>query len=175
MRCGKYFLLALISFCSSFLTGQDDVIDNQVKVNKQTWLDYNFAKTTENGNDVSTQIGFRTITPEVYDRLLVISTYNFENRSEKTYLKFLSSFHLGAGVISTWNYNADDNFEIRLIQGLRFNLNTLKLITLNNYVRFEERIQTTFNSDLEVAFRLRYKLSNAISWQNHLIKFHEGV
>ena len=175
MCCGKYFLFALMSCWPAFLVGQDEVVDAQVKVNKQTWLDYNFSKPSDNGNDISTQIGFRTISPEVYDRLLVISTYNIKNRSEKKYLKLFTSFHLGAGVINTWNYNAEDNFEIRLLQGIRFNLDALKIITLNNYLRFEERLQNTFSSDLELAFRLRYKLSTAISWQNHLIKFTEGV
>ena len=154
--------------------GQDDSIDEDVKVNQQFWLDYNFSKSTKENRDLSTQIGYRKITPAVYDRFLGISTLNIKNTSQNKFLSVFESFHLGAGAIYTYNHNENDNFELRLIQGIRFNITTLKLFTFNNYIRLEERLQTSFNNGVTIGYRLRYKLSTAISWKNHLWKFTEG-
>lgn len=154
--------------------GQDDAIDADVKVNQQFWLDYNFSKSTKENRDISTQIGYRKITPQVYDRFLGISTVNFNNTSQNKFLSLFKSFHLGAGAIYTINHNENDNFELRLLQGVRFNITTLKLFTFNNYIRLEERLQTSFTNGWSIGYRLRYKLSTAISWENHLLKFTEG-
>ena len=108
---------------------------------------------------------------------------NIENQSENKWLKLLNSYHLGLGAIYTSNHDANDNLEFRFIQGVRFNINTLKLLkvnktsrflNLNNYVRLEERLQTSFNNSWVLGYRLRYKLSTEISWDKHLIKFTEG-
>lgn len=154
--------------------GQDDAIDADLKVNQQFWLDYNFSKSTKENRDISTQIGYRKITPQVYDRFLAISTLNFKNTSQNKFLSVFESFHLGAGAIYTLNHNENDNFELRLMQGVRFNITTLKLFTFNNYIRLEERLQTSFSNGWTMGFRLRYKLSTAISWENHYLKFTEG-
>ncbi len=154
--------------------GQNEFIDEDVKVNQQFWLDYNFSSSTKENRDISTQIGFRKITPQVYDKFLGISTINFKNESEKKLLKVFSSFHLGAGAIYTSNYDDNDNLELRLLQGVRFNIRTLKLFTFNNYIRLEERLQTSFNNNWTLGYRLRYKISTAISWENHFLKFTEG-
>ncbi len=154
--------------------GQDGTVDQDVKVNQQFWLDYNFSKSTKENRDISTQIGYRKITPQVYDRFLGISTINFKNTSQNKFLSVFESFHLGAGAIYTLNNNANDNFELRLLQGVRFNISTLKLFTFNNYIRLEERLQTSFTNGWTIGYRLRYKLSTAISWENHFLKFTEG-
>jgi hypothetical protein len=108
---------------------------------------------------------------------------NIENQSENKWLMLLNSFHLGAGAIYTSNHDAKDNLEFRFIQGVRFNINTLKLLkvnktsrflNLNNYVRLEERLQTSFNNSWVLGYRLRYKLSTEISWDRHFLGFTKG-
>jgi hypothetical protein len=173
------FLLCLAPFGYS----QDSIVDQEVLVNTQFWIDYNFSKSIGETRDISTQIGFRKITPRVYDRFLAISTMNIENQSKNKWLKLINSFHLGAGAIYTSNYDAKDNLELRFIQGVRFNINTLKVLrinktsrflNLNNYIRLEERLQTSFSNNWTLGYRLRYKLSTEISWDKHLIRFTEG-
>ena len=176
---GIFFLLLIAPLGYS----QDSIVDEEVSVNTQFWVDYNFSKSKNETRDISTQIGFRKISPKVYDRFLAISTMNIENQSENKFLKLLNSYHIGAGAIYTSNYDAKDNLELRFIQGVRFNINTLKVLrinktsrflNLNNYIRLEERLQTSFNKSWVLGYRLRYKLSTEISWDKHLIRFTKG-
>jgi hypothetical protein len=182
----KEFIVVLffLLLTTPLLYGQDSIVDQEVRVNTQFWIDYNFSKSISETLDISTQLGFRKITPKVYDKFLAISTMNIENQSENKWLKLINSYHLGAGAIYTSNYDANDNFELRFIQGVRYNINTLKLLNINdyprflninNYVRLEERIQTSFSNNWKLGYRLRYKLSTEISWDRHLFGFIEGL
>jgi hypothetical protein len=168
---GSFLLLITAPVCY----GQDSIVDQDVAVNTQFWIDYNFSKSKDETRDISTQIGFRKISPQVYDRFLAISTVNFDNLSENKWIKLLNSFHLGTGVIYTSNYDANDNLEFRLNQGVRYNIRTIKLITLHNYVRLEERLQTSFDKKWTFGFRMRYKLSTEIVWDRHFFGFTEGL
>jgi hypothetical protein len=163
----------------SNLCAQDSTVDEDVKVNQQFWLDYNFTRPINDNQNLNTQIGFRKITPEIYNRFLVMSTLNLKNHKKlidlNTKEPFIKSYHLGASLIYTQNYNNNDNFEFRLIQGFKFEIPTIKPITLYNYVRLEERFQNTFNnSGWTSAFRLRYRLSTILNWKKHYLKFTEG-
>ena len=57
----------------------------------------------------------------------------------------ISSFHLGTGLYYTNNVYEPDNFEFRLMQGLKFFLPSIEMIPLKNYIRLEERFQKTFD------------------------------
>jgi hypothetical protein len=176
----QLYVTFIIFLCHySSLSAQDSIVDQDVKVNQQFWLDYNFTNTINEDQNLNTQIGFRKITPEIYNRLLVVSTLNIKNHKKLSNLNteqpFIKSYHLGASLIYTQNYNKNDNFEFRLIQGFKFEIPTTKLITLNNYVRLEERFQNAFNnSGWTSAFRLRYRLSTILNWKKHYLKFTQG-
>jgi hypothetical protein len=157
------------------LYGQESNVDQDVRVNQQAWLDYNFARGFDENRDITTQLGFRKITPEVYDRFLAISTMNFKNRTKAPFLKLIGSFHGGAGIIYTSNYDAKDNLEIRLLQGLKFHIPTIKPITLHNYIRFEQRFQNSFGEGWTTGFRFRYRLSTAIALGQKLFHFTKGI
>lgn len=171
-------ILLIILMCSAHSNAQDSITDQEVKVNQQLWLDYNFKNRIGDSTLLSTQVGFRKITPEVYNRFLATSTLEFNNKG----LDFLNletplvrSFQLGLGLIYTQNYNDNDNLELRLIQGFKFNIPTLKRINLSNYVRLEERFQYEFNnSGWTAGYRIRYRISTNLAWNQHLFKFSEG-
>jgi len=159
---------------------QDSIVDQDVKVNQQFWLDYNFTSVFDDTKNLSTQLGFRKITPEIYNRFLGVSTLNLKNNKKlidlKTEKPLVKSYHLGAGLIYTQNYDNNDNFEFRLMQGFKFEIPTIKPITLYNYVRLEERFQNSFdNSGWTSAFRLRYRLSTILSWNKHYLSFAKGL
>jgi len=159
---------------------QDSIVDQDVKVNQQFWLDYNFTSVFDDTKNLSTQVGFRKITPEIYNRFLGVFTLNLKNNKKlidlKTEKPLVKSYHLGAGLIYTQNYDNNDNFEFRLMQGFKFEIPTIKPITLYNYVRLEERFQNSFdNSGWTSAFRLRYRLSTILSWNKHYLSFAKGL
>lgn len=155
----------------------DDGIDQEVEVNSQFWLDYNHPTLLSETQSIRTQIAFRTINPNVFNRFLSISTVTFKNvKKENKILGLIDSFQLGGGAIYTQNTSATDNFELRLIQGFKFTVPTIKLITLNNYVRVEERFQNDFDKrGWRSGYRLRYQIGTNISWGNHFLGFTEGL
>ena len=186
MTCGvrvTHFILPMIILCfigfSSVSFAQDTIVDQDLNVNTQAWFDFNTTHSVFEDKTLTTQYGFRTIRPRIYDRLLVIPTLNFKElgwhlMDWKKYITY--SFHLGAGAIYSRNINSNDNLEIRLIQGVKFNIPTIRELTLNNYLRLEERFQTRFDSrGINSGFRLRYRLSTNLSWGKYLSKFTEGL
>jgi hypothetical protein len=178
----KRIFITILVFTTVYNTilAQDSIVVQDVKINQQYWLDYNFTNVINENQNLSTQIGFRKIIPEVFNRLQGISVLNIKNNNKifdfKNESPFIKSYHLGAGLIYTQNYNTNDNLELRLIQGVKFEIPTIKPITLYNYVRLEERFQNKFdNSGWTSAFRLRYRLSTMVNWKKHLFQFTEGL
>ena len=160
----KWLILIVLQFILISGFAQDSIVDQDVQVNRQFWLDYNFISPISENKKLSTQVGFRKITPRIYNRILGISTLNITNNKKllNTNSKnpFINSYHVGAGIIYTSNYSNNDNFELRLLQGVKFEIPTIKPVTLNNYIRFEQRFQNAFdNRKWRSAFRLRYRLS----------------
>ncbi len=158
------------------LTAQDDAVDEDLQVNQQFWLDYNHPTLLSETQSIRTEISFRTIDPNIYNRFQAISTVAFKNaKKENKLLGLISSYQLGGGAIYTQNTSEADNFELRLSQGFRVIIPTVKLITLNNYVRLEERFQKQFKTQSwNSGYRLRYQISTNISWAKHYLKFTEG-
>jgi len=174
------FVTTITLFYATKASSQDSIVDQDVKVNQQGWVDYNFNKALGENKFLSTQMGFRKISPEVYDRYLTISTLNIRTKKGfklfQTEGTFINSYQLGGGVIYTRNYDANDNLEIRFLQGLKFNIPTIKGFKLYNYSRLEERFQTSFDGGgLRTGFRLRHRVSAVISWKKHYLNFTEGL
>ncbi len=176
----RFWVLLCTVLCLNALikaNAQDSIVDQDVRVNRQFWIDYNHPNQWSETQSVRTQIAFRTIVPNVYNRFQAISTITFKNtnRSERTW-GLIDSYQLGGGAIYTQNTAAKDNFELRLLQGFKFNIPTIKPITLNNYVRLEERFQKSFNDNgWRSGYRFRYRLGTNISWKKHYLGFTEGL
>lgn len=172
-----YIVLVVVLCAVSNGFAQDSIVDQEVKVNEQFWLDYNHATILSETQSIRTQIAFRTIVPNVFNRFQAVSTVTFKNtKQENKILSLIDSYQLGGGAIYTQNNNTTDNFELRLIQGFKFNIPTIKLITINNYVRLEERFQNSFNDDgWRSGYRLRYQIGTNISWAKHYLSFIEGI
>jgi len=171
--CALFFILQI--------SAQDSIVDQDVRVNEQIWVDYNFKNTIRDTIFVSTQVGFRTISPQIYNRYLAISTLNL--RAKRWFKMFqkdkdplIRSYHIGAGTIYTRNFNDTDNFELRFIQGVKFIIPTLLNAKIYNYTRLEERFQTAFDGNgWESGFRLRHRAFVMISWKKHYLNFTEGL
>ena len=172
------FWIALLSFQSK---AQDSITDEDVKVNRQLWLDYNFKNRIDSTKILNTQLGFREISPDVFNRFLAISTLTFPHKKSLKFLELkkplIESFQIGLGLIYTHNYDADDNLEIRFSQGFKFIIPALiRNADFTNYIRFEERFQNSFDgSGWNSGYRLRYKVSTKLQWKEHLFKFSDGL
>ncbi len=168
--------LMITSLCPLGAIAQDSIVDQEVNVNKQYWLDYNHPTVLSETQSIRTEIAFRTIDPNIFNRFQAISTVTFKNGNKiHKFWNLFSSYQLGGGAIYTQNTSATDNLELRMIQGFRVIIPTIKLITLNNYVRLEERFQNEFNKQgWRSGYRLRYQLSTNISLPSRYLKFTEG-
>jgi|GEM_PF-1466873 hypothetical protein len=174
-----FLICTFFGLLSQLLFAQDSIVDQDVKVNQQLWLDYNFHNPLSQKRGLSTQIGFRKIEPQVYNKFLVNSSIYFKNNRSPKFLElkkpFVDTYHVGGGIIYTQNYGADDIFEFRLMQGLKFKVPTIKLLTFNNYIRLEERFQNSFDgSGWNTGFRLRYRISTELEWGKYISEFTQG-
>ncbi len=177
-RIVKKFIIALFLMSASAVIGQDN--DENSSFNAQYWLDYNVKYSVQEKNELSGFAGFRTITPNSFNKFVVQSTYSIINEKPLKFLKrkkpLIHSYHLGAGLFYTQNINSKDNFEFRMVQGAKFFIPFIKTSFLNNYLRFEERFQKTINDGTwSTGLRIRYKIATAFYWKKHLFSFVEGL
>jgi hypothetical protein len=129
-------------------------------------LDYNFVNQLSK-YQLDSQVGFRKIYPDAFNRYLAISTVEIPHENSVAILKLKSpiikTFNLGTGLIYTQNFDANDNLEFRLFQGFKFAIPLVKAITISNYIRLEERFQNNFSgSGWTSGIRLRYKVSTVL-------------
>lgn len=176
----KYFVLLICLILSTNLIAQDEEFED-VSVNTQFWSDFNGRYSVKEHMDVSTQIGYRTINPHIYDRYLLVPTLNIDHLKPLSFLNLekpvINSFHLGAGLFYTNNYDgSDNNFEFRLVQGFKLFIPSFKFVPLKGYFRLEERFQKNLNtSSWDISARVRFRLSTAIEWKKHLWSFSQGL
>ena len=79
-------------------------------------------------------LGYRSISPHVYDKILLYGTYDIKNTKSPEFLKLkkplINSFHLGGGLYYTDNRDSRNAIEFRLAQGLKFFLPSIKQVPL---------------------------------------------
>lgn len=148
--------------------------------NAQFWLDFNQRHHINDEKNISGFVGYRSISPYLFNKFMVVPTYNILHTKSPDFMKLqqplISSFHLGTGLYYTNNIYEPDNFEFRLMQGFKFFLPSIDFIPLKSYVRLEERFQKTFDgSSWNASFRFRYRISTAIEWKDHLFSFNQGL
>ncbi|RLD26829.1 MAG: hypothetical protein DRI70_05175 [Bacteroidetes bacterium] len=174
------YLIFILLFNIFSIYGQEEVDD--IKVNGQTWLDYNVAYDLDEYKTIGGFIGYRTISPHIYDNFLLTSNYSIINQKSLKFLKFLKlekplihSYHFGARVNYVSNKNKEDDLEFRLMQGAKFFIPSFESFPLLNYIRLEERFQKTFDgSKWVVGLRFRYRISTVIEWNKLVFDFTKG-
>ncbi len=172
------FILAFCFFCTIVLYAQES--EKDVSTNTQYWLDYNPKYYVSKDNTISGLIAFRSISPHIYNKIIVAPTFNILNKKSPEFLKFkkplIDTYHLGAGLYYTNNIESENNIELRLMQGVNFFIPFIKTSYINNYIRLEERFQKTFDgSEWTSGLRLRYQVSTAIEWDKHRLNFTKGL
>ena len=175
----KSFVAIVVLLVSTVLYGQQ-LEPEDASLNSQIWLDFNGKYQLGDDKFISGFVGYRSITPRIFDKYMVVPTYNIIHTKTPNFIKrekpLISSFHLGTGIYYTNNIYEPDNFEFRLMQGLKFFLPSIEMIPLKNYIRLEERFQKTFDGSYwNASFRFRYRISTVIEWKKHLFSFNKGM
>ena len=171
-------VIGLLFSCS--LLSSQETVPEDVSVNSQFWFDFNVKHNFDEKRSVRGFAGYRTISPHIYDKFMIVPTYDIIHTKSPEFMNLkkplISSFHFGVGLYYTNNVSEADNFEFRLMQGLKFYLPSIDLIPLKTYIRLEERFQKTFDdSNWSVSGRFRFKFSTAIEWKKHLLSFNKGM
>jgi hypothetical protein len=150
-----------------------------VTVNRQFWTDFNGRREFKENKSASGFIGYRTISPHVYDKFVAFGTYDINHTKSPEFLNLkkplINSFHLGGGLYYTDNKNDDNVFEFRLSEGFKFYIPSIKELPLMNFVRLEQRFQTQFGGTWNTSMRFRYKISTVIEWKKRLFSFNKGM
>ena len=175
----KVTLIIHMLMCSFFGFGQEEEIPD-VTVNRQFWTDFNGRKDFSENRSASGFVGYRTISPHIYDRFVGFATYNIDHTKSPKFLNLkkplINSFHLGGGLYYTDNRDDDNLFEFRLVQGLKFFIPSIKEVPLMNYVRLEQRFQKTFDgSNWNSSMRFRYQISTVLEWKKRFFSFNKGM
>mgnify|MGYP000843863566 CR=1 FL=1 len=161
----KILLLGIL-----FLLYQNRVFcqSENIDVNGQGWVDYNFRYDLDENRNIDAFVGFRSIYPDVYDRYVFSTTYNLMHLKPPKFLNLedplIHSVKLGTTLLYTNNYGEPNVFEMRLSQGFQLFTPIYKKLVFKHYLRIEERFQNQANSSWSLGFRLRYKVSTILSW-----------
>lgn len=174
----RLLFLCIISACSLGFSQETNPED--ASVNSQFWTDFNGKYRLDEKKFVTGFVGYRTISPHIFDKFMIVPTLNFLHTKSAKFIKseepLISSFHLGAGLYYTNNRYEEDNFEFRMMQGIKFFLPSIDFVPLKTYIRLEERFQKTFDGSYwNVSGRFRFKVSTVIEWKKHLLSFNEGM
>ncbi len=174
----RLFIILFILIYSIPGLSQEETED--LTVNSQFWTDFNVKHEFDEKKAASGFVGYRTISPHVYDKFVAFGTYDILHSKSPKFMNLkkplIDSFHLGGGLYYTKNVDDDDDFEFRLTQGLKFYLPSIKQLPLKTYIRMEERFQKTFDgSNWDAGLRFRFKFSTVIEWKNHLFEFSKGM
>jgi len=177
-----YIFFLLVNICGSFLNAQTEgeASEEDVSANGQVWIDYNIKKNISETRFLSAFIGYRSITPHIYNRMVLAPTYHFRHTKSLNLFNFktpiIHSFQLGGGLFYTNFFDSPNNLEIRLMQGFQVITPEVKGLYLKNYVRLEQRFQKLFdNSKWEASLRFRYQISTVLEWEKTGLPFLKGL
>jgi len=175
----RVILIFCFLFCVSILRSQEDTPED-ASVNSQFWFDFNARYQLDEKKSIQGFVGYRTISPHLFDKFMIVPTFDFLHTKSPKFIKsekpLITSFHLGAALYYTNNIYEPDNFEFRLMQGMKFFLPSIDFVPLKTYIRLEERFQKTFDdSSWSVSGRFRFKVSTALEWKKHLLSFNKGM
>lgn len=154
--------LGLTVFLASAVIAQDDVTN-------QLWVDYHASFHTSEKLEFHGDTGVRFASPpDEFFRFYIRPSLR-HHYSERW------RFLVGLGAFATDNIGAENTLEIRPWEGVRLKWPTLGPITVNNLVRFEQRIKFSSNeSGAAFQLRFRYQLGTSIPlmrepWQGFFI------
>jgi hypothetical protein len=143
------------------VVSQSGTTDNTM-VNHQLWLDFYPHFYISDKLEYYGDLGYRAILQEnIWQRICARPSVGYKLNNDW-------EIHGGIGFFYIFNHNRVNNFEIRLWQGIQFNLPRWTNLRFKNLVRIEERISfLTNNGSSSLALRLRYKLSGRLNIFKH--------
>ena len=157
------------------LSAQDSLNENYFT--QQIWLDYNPSFERSSKVDFYGDIGFRTLSPYEWSRLVLRPSIRY--KLPKAFFKKTehnAELHGGIGFFFTNNISESNRLEIRPFQGYKLMWPNRPEIQIKHYVRLEERfdIQTN-NWENTFGLRFRYQARMELHFKGDYIAFNNGV
>ncbi|WP_084399551.1 DUF2490 domain-containing protein [Pseudotamlana agarivorans] len=172
IRCLYSFI-----FCLGYMGyAQDEPLEEDNSFTQQLWLSLNPSWTLKDSVSLKTDIGYRTVNSNSWDRYIARAGYEkqfspfiFKN------LKRTESYIGGLGLFYFNNKSGYNSLEIRPFQGYSLGFYITQRIHLTNYFRLEERfLITKQDSNNHFGLRFRYQIMANIGLQGFLFQEERG-
>jgi hypothetical protein len=163
MQIHSLFFILLLSIIFGEAIGQQT---NNPEITKQIWLDFNPDYTINSKFILYGHIDVRTIFPKGWYRFITGGGIAYKRRPlwDK---RVEEEFHAGIGFFYTINLDNPDRLEIRPYQGYKLHWPNFARLTVQNYVRLEERFEFTGNGGgEEFGLRLRYLVQGTLHFKH---------
>lgn len=161
----RTFLCTII--CVSFIL-QSTALFSQIEdenITYQGWIDYNSTYHVNKKFKVFGDVGFRKISPNYWSRYYIRPAVRFVTSVGKKPGKQVTiNYNLGLGFFFTNSVDTSNLIELRPFQGADVKWPNFKWLSINHYVRLEERFRE-FNRIWDVDLRLRYMLAANFHWR----------
>lgn len=162
-RTYSFFFVLFTSFIITEAVGQQT---NAPAITKQIWLDFNPQYAINPKFVLYGDLDVRTIFPQSWYRFIARGGIAYK---QKLFFdeKAEEEFHAGIGFFYTLNFNDPNRFEIRPYQGYKLQWPHFARLTVQNFVRLEERFEYTGDGGGEnFGLRLRYQITGTLRCKN---------
>ncbi len=165
-------LLCALCFNKAYsqeLTGND--------ITNQLWLSHDISYKLSEMVDISGELGFKTISPKVWNRYFFKSTIKFSlPKIMFKGLRYKESLSAGVAFFFTDNKYESNRLEIRPYQGYLLDWPDRDRFQLRHYLRLEERFDLDSDNWVNTfGLRLRYLLTLNIKLQGDVINDLKGT
>lgn len=168
-------LLFFFVFSFIHVNGQEILGDNDIT--NQLWINYNLSYKITKATDLTGEIGFKTISPHVWDRYYIKPGIKV-NLPKIMFKKepYRESLSAGIGFYYTNNTNEANRLEIRPYQGYLLDWPDWPRFRLRHYIRLEERFDlNTQNWSNTFGLRLRYLFDVTFKLQGDILPEAKGI
>ena len=155
--------------------GQNTLTDRDIT--NQLWLSYNMSYNLTQATNLTTEVGFKTIFPNVWNRYYLkpeirVSLPKIMFKKEP----YSESLHAGIGLYYTNNINEANRLEVRPYQGYLLDWPDWPRFRLRHFIRLEERFDINTQNWLNTfGLRLRYLLDVTFKLQGDIVPEAKGI
>ena len=169
---GLYFIVPFV-----FQTANSQEILEDNDFTNQLWVSYDLSFKMSELTDFSTELGYKTIWPEVWNRYYFKPTFKFNiPKFMLKKMKYREVLSAGIAFYYTDNFYDDNRLEIRPFQGYLLDWPDWTHFRIRHYFRLEERFDLN-TSDWVNTFglRFRYLLDLTFKLQGDIVPDAKGI
>ncbi|OHX67166.1 DUF2490 domain-containing protein [Flammeovirga pacifica] len=173
----KFKIILLIFFSILHFNVKAQELNQSSNLTEQIWSSYKMTYRLNNTTNISSDFGFRTISPKYWNRYYVNPGINITlPKIMFKKLQYKESLSGGLAFFYTDNKDISDRLEIRPYQGYTLDWPNWKRLRLRHYVKLEERFElNTNNWNNNFGMRFRYLLDLNLKLQGDLLAEAKGI